>query len=503
MPRIALRFGTDGSARSLETRAERLIDYALVAASLWYLAVYLWIALHRLAYPFDVEWMEGGAVDHVARVLVGDSIYVPPTLRFIPFAYPPLYFYVSAAVARFTGLGFFPLRLVSFLSSLGVFGVTYAFVRRETANAVAGCLAVGVFAATYRAGGAWLDLARVDSLFLFLTMLAVYQVRFGSSNRSWVAAGVLFALAGMTKQTAVIIAMSMILYALWTDWRRAIGMAIAFVGVLGILTWRLDTVSGGWYLEYILYLPARIQALGDVPQAIWERKIFGPLPMAFALTVGVVASRALRREGAAVFYTLFVTTFVGAAWASGRHSGAYDNVFIPAHLSLCIGMGWAFADLTRTGVLRTSTRAYASVLCALQLYMLFYSASAQVPTPHDAELAREVHHLIAATPGDVFVPHHGFVAGRADKPMSAHAWAVFDLLRVADPETRRRVTVELHEALAEHRFALIMLDKIEPWLAADLNRYYARTGEPFAGDGLWTRTGYRTRPRWTYTPQRP
>jgi hypothetical protein len=36
----------------------------------------------------------------------------------------------------------------------------------------------------------------------------------------------------MTKQTAVIIAVSMILYALWTDWRRAMGMAIAFVAAI-------------------------------------------------------------------------------------------------------------------------------------------------------------------------------------------------------------------------------------------------------------------------------
>ena len=48
---------------------ERLIEAALVCASLYYIAVYCWIALHRLAYPFDVEWMEGAAVDHVARVL--------------------------------------------------------------------------------------------------------------------------------------------------------------------------------------------------------------------------------------------------------------------------------------------------------------------------------------------------------------------------------------------------------------------------------------------------
>lgn len=481
--------------------AERLIGWTLVGASVWYVGLYLWIAVHRLAYPFDIEWMEGGAVDHVARLLAGDPIYVKPTLAFVPFFYPPFYFFVSAAVAKVTGIGFFPLRLVSLLSSLGVFGATFALVRRETRSTVAASLAIGVFAATYRAGGAWLDLARVDSLFLLLTIVGVYQVRFGQSTGSWAAAGVLFALAGLTKQTAVLMAAPMLLYALWIDWRRGLGMAAAFVLVLGVPTWILDAASGGWYLKYVLYLPERIQAIGDIPPAIWERNIFGPLPLAWALTVGFVVSRALRRDGAAIFYTLFVLSFVGAAWSSGRHSGAYDNVFIPAHLSLSIGLGLAFAELPRTGTLGAAMRATVSVLCALQLWMLSYSVSAQIPTAYDADLARQLHSLIAAAPGEVFVPHHGFVARDAGKPMSAHEWALYDVLRSADPGVRGHITAEMHDALAGHRYSLIVLDKTEPWFEEDLERYYERTGVPLAGDGLWTRTGYRTRPRLIYTPR--
>ena len=450
--------------------ANRLIDYALVAGSLWYVIVYLWIALHRLPYSFDIEWMEGGAVDHVTRVLAGRSIYVPPTLRFIPFAYPPFYYYVCAAVSLVTGIGLFPLRLVSFLSSLGVLAVTYALIRRETASPVAAWVSVGVFAATYRAGGAWLDLARVDSLFVLLTMIAIYEVRFGSSTRSWIAAGTLFALAGLTKQTAIIIAVPMIAWAIWEDWRRAIGMATAFVGVLGTATWLLNIGSAGWYLRYVLYMPAHIQALDDVPPAIWDRHIFGPLPLAVAMTFGVILSGVFRRERWTVFYGLLIAACVGAAWSSGRHSGAYDNVFIPAHLAWCIGLGLAFSELMSASVPHAATHPYAAILCGLQLWMLSYPVSDQIPTREDAELARQLQHLIAATPGTVFMPHHGFVAGAAGKPMTVHAWPLFDLLRAADPETRARITTELHNALSGHQFSLIVLDKMEPWLEDDLNR---------------------------------
>jgi 4-amino-4-deoxy-L-arabinose transferase-like glycosyltransferase len=60
-------------------------------------------------------------VDHVLRVLSGQKLYVQPSLEFVPFIYPPLFVYLSAMVSMVTGVGFEPLRLVSFVSSLAVF----------------------------------------------------------------------------------------------------------------------------------------------------------------------------------------------------------------------------------------------------------------------------------------------------------------------------------------------------------------------------------------------
>ena len=105
---------TDDRWKALSTVAGRLA----LAAALVYLAAYLFIALQRIDYPFEIEWMEGGSAGHVARVLAGESLYAPPTLAFTPFIYTPLYFHGSAWFAQLLGEGFLPLRLVSFLSSL-------------------------------------------------------------------------------------------------------------------------------------------------------------------------------------------------------------------------------------------------------------------------------------------------------------------------------------------------------------------------------------------------
>src|SRR3954468_2442058 len=121
--------GAPGAVPDATRTPSRLAcDALLVVTSGAYLAVYLWIAVRRLPYPFDLEWMEGACVDHVARLMSGQKIYVQPSLTFIPFFYPPFYYSVAAAVSGVIGLGLLPLRLVSWLSSLVVFGLTYALV---------------------------------------------------------------------------------------------------------------------------------------------------------------------------------------------------------------------------------------------------------------------------------------------------------------------------------------------------------------------------------------
>src|ERR1043165_8468028 len=90
-----------------------------------------------------------------------------PTLDFIPFIYPPFYYCVVAALP---GSGFLPMRLVSFAATLGVLGVIYSWVKRETGSPKFAALAASFFCATYASTGAWFDTGRVDSLFLFFAI---------------------------------------------------------------------------------------------------------------------------------------------------------------------------------------------------------------------------------------------------------------------------------------------------------------------------------------------
>jgi len=165
----------------------------LIIGSSFYILVYFVIASTRLPYPFELEWMEGASVVHVQRIMDGQSLYVRPSLDFVPFIYTPLYYHLSSLFAHVTGNGFLPLRLLSFLSSLGCFAFIFMIVHRRTSSLYASFIASGLFAATFRISGAWFDIARVDSLFLFLLLVGIYA--FDSPRvltRSFIAPVILF-----------------------------------------------------------------------------------------------------------------------------------------------------------------------------------------------------------------------------------------------------------------------------------------------------------------------
>lgn len=63
---------------------ERAARGLLAALSTWYVGAFLYVATRRIGHPYDLEWMEGGVYEHVARVLEGRELYVAPSLDLTP-----------------------------------------------------------------------------------------------------------------------------------------------------------------------------------------------------------------------------------------------------------------------------------------------------------------------------------------------------------------------------------------------------------------------------------
>src|SRR5262249_50301070 len=117
-------------AQARDGRMVSLLRSAVLLLSLFWAAAWLVLALLRLRYPFELEWIGGAMRDHCEQVLTGKPLYVPPGPDWFPYEYPPLYFWVSALLMRCAGgVSFAAMRLVSILSTLGCAYLLFRWVR--------------------------------------------------------------------------------------------------------------------------------------------------------------------------------------------------------------------------------------------------------------------------------------------------------------------------------------------------------------------------------------
>src|ERR1700724_1957007 len=105
----------------------RLARVLLVLVSAAALANLAFAFARRLAYPYDLEWMEGGMLGHALRLAQGEGIYAEPSARFVSFAYTPPSPIVLWLLAPVTGVGYLPARAVSVAAFASALVVAYVF----------------------------------------------------------------------------------------------------------------------------------------------------------------------------------------------------------------------------------------------------------------------------------------------------------------------------------------------------------------------------------------
>lgn len=479
---------------------------ALVAiAALGHGLLVLAIVAQRIAHPFELEWMEGGSLVQVQRILQGLPLYVPPSVDFVPYIYAPLYFYVSAVPAAVLGFGFLPLRLTAFLCSLGVGALVFALVRRETRSNWAGLAAVGLFAASYPLTGTWFDIARVDTLFLLLVMAAAYGLRWAAGWRGLAVAGLLAGLACLTKQQGLPIVAVMLAFGGLFRRRQAVAFALPAVLVPALGYAMLHWLHGGWSSFYLFDLPRRHYLQRKMLGVFFVRDLLVPMGAACAL-VAAWALQRVRREQleATAFYALMLMALGGTSLLSRLNVGAAANVLLPMYAWLAVLFGLALHAAAGACEGRMRPWALGALALALfQLSWLAYRPAPWIPTPADRAAGWALVAQLKAVKGAVWVPSHPYLAVLAGKPEAAHEMAVEEIL-IADPASKARMIAEIETALAERRFAVLVLDRAWSFYGQikALPRLYGPVARQVLPDGaLVPVTGYRTRPTLWYEPK--
>jgi len=485
------------------------------------IVTYLVTALFRLTYPFPLEYLESNSLVEVQRLLTGHGLYAAPTVGYVPDGYPPLYFAVSAAAASVLGLSYLPLRLVSLVSSLVCFAILARLVQRETASAAAGIAAAGLLAATYFVTDTWFDVARVDSLFLALSVAALYTARWMRRPRGAVALGLLLAAVFLTKQNGLAEGVA-VLTVLAFGRRQRLGWlaALTYAAVLSISTLALGLTSHGWYVYYVFVLMTKQTLQHAAFAQFWTVCLLPPLGIACcALVLGVRRTPLVLAAGG--------TALVVEGYAALVHSGGAVNDVLPAYLTVAMlaglamggdpgGLaGWCAGRLGRSritggrlgrsriaggrlgrsriaggrlgrsriaggrpGLTGRWAGAAAAALVTAQLAVLVTGLrpGQAIPTSADRVVGQRLTSGMRALGGTIAVPSDPGLALLAGLPTVAHQGATDDVLRASDPALVAAFRRSAARAVAAQRFSAIVTYSAGPpnGYPSDLMRYYRR-----------------------------
>lgn len=475
----------------------RWIVLAILSAHVLLVAA---VVAARMRYPFELEWLEGVSLQQVGRLLAGQPLYAPPTLEFAAANYPPLYPAAAALAARVLGATLPTLRLVSVLATLACAIAIGRMLLRAGAGAFAAAVAIGCFAALWGPGGHWFDIARADMLFLALSLMALASAGRGDRPvRGGILCGALAGLAFLTKQSALPMLLPMFAVMLVRDRRRGVAALLTVAGVAGGATAWLDAASGGWYRFYVFGV-----ALGHHAQAAAfpgiVRTALAPLAPLLALIVtGLMAPAGARApRPPATVLAWAAGAILTALWLRSYPNG-YRNVEVPMHAALALLAGFAWAGIAAwTRTLDRTRAAWVTMVVAavlgLQLGRLLDDPRPQIPTHADQAAGRALVARLAAVNGEVFVPSHPYLAERAGRQGSTSLMTWADLLEGAPRPVADSLARALDRAIAERRFAAIVLTGGEPYRDQVTAAY--GEGEPvFTNpDVFWPVTGHRSRP---------
>ena len=494
--------------RSQSGQRSRLRLALFVVAGLFPL-LYVVLAAVRLGYPYELEWVEGGNLMMVHRLLEGRPLYAAPSLEYVPFNYTPLYYWVSAAFARAFGEGFLALRVVSLLASIGCGLLIWALVARYARSRAAPWLATCLFFATWRLSGAWLDLARVDSLQLVLVLGGAWVLqRDRSQVRGPLLASVVFTLAFLAKQSTAVMLLPVGLYMLIRDRPRAfvLGLGVGLLGVGSVLA--LNARSGGWFGYYVFHIAGSHNFGLGLATVFWTQRLIAPLGIAIVIGMFAAVAPAERAEplrpGRGEQWAL-CAGLVLSAWMVGSFTGASDNLLVPAcaAVAMAFGLGWdATIRVAESSADRAPRmRGFVTALALAQFVSLLYLPLRQLPTARDAKAGAWIVDQLRAASGEVLVPCHPYLVRRAGGTEHFHEMSFMDVIRSGPDSSTTRLMQQLRDALRGRRWAAVVLDNRD-WLADEVQTSYAPRSLAIPSNWVfWPLTGMRRRPMTVYVPK--
>lgn len=489
-----------------------------ILAALGVVAVYAVVALQRVVYPYDLEFIEDGMLMQALRMAQGLPTYLPPNAGFVPHAYPPLYPWLGSWLLLLTGPALWPLRALSLAATLASALLVYAISRRESRETVVAAAGAAVFLAGNRLMGGWYELARVDALFVTLVLagmaLVIYRQR---SVAGEIGSAVLLVAAFYTKQQGLFFLAVAGLYLVWAR-RRQAWPYFAAAALAGMpVFFYLQATTGGGFAFYTFGIQGGSSELQASRAVLTLGLDFGGGMGVLVLAFLAACVLAARRRGRRFFLTQPWFPFTAAAIVVavlGRTSvGGNLNHLMPAYALLCLAPALLWAEVAPWPEQRRRPAAWLlGTALVLQLGLTLFNpvrflSGATLPlrlTPTTAmrQAGDRLIARLAAVDGAVLVPQHPFYALLAGKTPSVQISALWH----ARHRGRDPLPADLVAQLQSHQYALILSDDSDyfetdpPWMAL-LTTYYRPLGTLDATEAPPTLSGVVVRPRTLYVPR--
>jgi hypothetical protein len=352
--------------------------------------------------------------------------------------------------------------------------IGWRFLRATGSSRAVATAAMAIPCAAYVPSGAWIDLVRVDSLWLFFvaasTALA-YRAR--HSPPGLVAAGALLVAAFFVKQTAAPFMVAVTL-GLWVLDRRAALWFVAGLALFGLpALWAMQRATDGRFWFYI-YAVHHSHAF-ELPAVL---RVPGKLSLYLLPALPLVAWALVVDRTPALRWTAWLAAWGVIISALGKGTlGGYINAFIPGFYFGAIFIGVATTRLLfhadAAGNERRAALAWALVAATLLVapgvvpraisrvhpssyrwpVATGYSLSMLYPSAADRARNEELLARLRAVDGEVWLPSRPWLARRAGKQPLAGEMEAVDVGSTAHP------LVGLSEALRTRRFAAVVIDE--------------------------------------------
>ncbi len=479
-----------------------LLDPLLIALAVANVALVGFLWTRQVGFPLDLDVMEGTVLQHVQRAAAGEPIYPAPSPAFVALAYNPLFYVLGAAVGRVAGVDLPMLRMLSMLAAAVSGLILFVVVRRKTASAWWGGMAVGLFAAAYGVMECYLATAHSDAWFLLCALAGTAVL---DRWRTPVADAVGMALLVASfwfKQHGALFVLGGLAYLMlrdgaaraWPSWLLAI--------VLGPL---LYVCAGPWLFgPYFHYFTWEVPRHWGADVRLLALIRYGAFIALFypVLAASSLASLARRwRQPDAWRVQLVFAMLTGLLGALDR--GSAENVFIAMGTFFILVGTLGLAEWAASGGGRSPLPEIALLLAFVTLA---YDPRPVTPSPRaDAAYADLVRYL-RGLGGPVYGPWQGQLPTGFVLEPSAHWVALEDLVRGPGRDPADSPLVERLAASYPDRPAFVLanqpLDSLpvlaflqnDYVLACDLGeRFVALRVLPKRYDHGWPRYLYRSR----------